>query len=383
MKKILGLLIAISVVFLSVRAVYAQGMRNRFFPRNKGLGSEMMNQVGIAGQDSFASGDTVNVTGNVTGDVYVAGGDVTVDGTVGGDVLAVGGTVRVTGSVNGNVRAAGGTVIIDGRVGRNVTAFGGEVSVSGNGTVQGGLVTGAGDVTIDGSIGQNITAATGSITVGSGAAVGGDLNYWSGKQAVIAQNAQIGGSVNFHESKSSGMPKNTQWVERVGANSRWMGSLATFILGLMGVFIFPAFFKKTDETLSSRPLGSLGIGCLAVLVLPVLILGLIMTILGIPLAILIVVFAVLVFYLSRIVAIHKIGSLVMQRVDERASGIWVFSAGMLVYLILMFIPVIRGIVGPLSALMGFGAVILSRKKSDTKPSGVQVPLKRIRRTGRY
>lgn len=326
--------------------------------------------------DYFAFGETVEISGTINGDLYASGGQVIIDGRVNGDVLVAGGRVSISGTVSQDVRAAGGQVAIAGDVGRNLTVAGGNVEVASSAAVRGGVVGAGGSVDLAAPIGGaakiaagtliianriagDVEAAVGTLRIGSKAEIGGDVNYWSAQEAAISEGARINGKIvrNVPPERPRIFPAAFfAWLTFVAINF-----VCTLILGLLSARFLPRYHQSVITTLRDKPWGSLGIGFIAAVVVPVVCALLFATVLAIPLGLILLAAFFILLYWSRIYAIGRIGQAILNRLRPASSRASAFVLGLFVYYILAIIPIVGWLVVPLVMLFGLGAELIARK----------------------
>lgn len=325
--------------------------------------------------DYFASGDTVEIAGQVNGDVYVAGGQITIDGRVAGDVLTAGGTITINGEVDGNVRSGGGQITINGQVAKNVTAGGGTIELAKGATIGGNIVAGGGNiqlagetkgnaklgggtVSVTGPVGGNVEAGVGQLSIGSQAKIGGHLTYWSNQDATISSGASIGGpTVHNLPPKHEGSR-----LGRIGFWSHfyWFGMM--LLLGGVVLLVLPNFTREVVATIEKRPLASIGIGLLGLIVTPIAIVLLAVTVIGIPLAVVVAVLYGLTMLFSLTWVVLVIGDWLAKALKFPNSAYIVLLVGALAYLLISLVPFLGSLVGGIGFLAGFGGLWIAKKE---------------------
>ena len=138
--------------------------------------------------------------------------------------------------------------------------------------------------------------------------------------------------------------------------------VCTLILGLLSARFLPRYHQSVIATLGERPWTSLGIGFIAVVVVPVVCTLLFATVLAIPLGLILLVAFFILLYWSRIYAISRIGESILARLRPASSRASAFVLGLFVYYILAVIPFIGWLVVPLVILFGLGAELIARKQ---------------------
>lgn len=341
----------------------------------------------VINADFFGFGETVTVDGTVNGDAYIAGGNVTVNGRVNGDLLIAGGNVTITGVVSGNIRGAGGNIFNSAKVGRNVTLAGGSLIFSEPGEISGSLVTAGGTIALNSPIGKDVNAAAGQLSFGNQiggvvnarvgtisfspqAQIAGDLNYWNEKELAISPEASIGGKVNYHyEPRPQYVQKEKDPGKILGiatAGSLLFGLyvfIVQLLIGLLIIKLIPVFMKETMGVIAERPLGSLGLGFLAVILVPVLFLLLLISVVGVPLAFALVVAMILYWIVSGITIALFVGIKAQYYFGQQKTSLyWSYLVGLLIMSLVSLIPIINFLVGMVSYLIGMGALLLQKKQ---------------------
>lgn len=284
----------------------------------------------------FKSGEEVKVDEEVRGDAYVAGGRVEIDGRVRGDLLAAGGEVWVRGQVDQDVRVVGGEVTIDSQVDRNVTVVGGRVTV-----------------TEDAMIAGNLVAAGGEVRVSDRAQI-------VGKQVVKTppqEKRETQGSQLFEP-----MQQALGIIAGVITVVKW---LSTLVMGLLLVAVFPKCVTKMTDRAKKKPGRGLLWGAVFSLVAPVIGILLLFTVIGLPLGLLTLVALGVAWYIGKLVAMVYAGRYVMGKISSKKLNIFAkgpnlyvsFLIGIVLFLVLGFIPFLGWFVKLLLVWIGLGALV--------------------------
>ncbi len=360
--RYLIIVLVISLLTLTIPAVvFAQDSLNS--GKLVGLGvSEVVNK------DYFAAGKNVSMDGTVNGDAYLAGGDVTLNGTVNGDLLIAGGNLNINGTVTGNIRGAGGNININGKIGKNVSLAGGSIHLSPNANVSGNLTVAGGNINSSGLLKGNINAVVGQLNLASSAKVNGDVTYLSKNKANIAPEASISGTVTQNippKRISQNYPRMSPGMGQATTGLftafKIFGFFSALVVGFILIRILPQFTNRVSETIRIHWLLAFGIGLLALVITPFLILLLLVTVIGIPLAILWLVFVFFDLWLAKILVSFYLGKFIMERTKQKWNSYLLFTLGLLAYSIVSMIPIIGGLFGFISGLVGFGSIVLTKK----------------------
>ena len=330
--------------------------------------------------DYFAFGSLAEISGTVNGDVYAFAGQVLIDGQVNGDVITAGGRINISGTVSQDARVAGGQVSIGGKIGRNLTVAAGNVELASSAVVGGGLVAAGGSIDVSAPIGGDgrvaagslilsnkiggaVNAAVGTLRVGSRATIGGDLNYWSDREASIAEGARIEGKVSRRVPPQR--PKLWPAVVATWALLVAISFVSTLILGILSIRFLPNLHASTVAILREQPWKSFGVGFVALVVIPVVCIILFALVLTTPLALILTAAFFILLYWARIFAISRIGEAILRRFRPAPGSLASFLLGLILYYLLAIIPVIGWLVVFFVVVFGLGAESAARKQFYT------------------
>lgn len=361
-KTTFGLLIVVLLVVSGALVAWAQEVD---------LGGKLRsgNQVVVPAEeviegDLYASGGTVRVDGRVEGDLIATGGQLRLNGEVTGDVLASGGILEISGEVEGDVRIAGGQVTVSGSVGEDLFATGGQLTLTSTGEVGEDLVFAAGQMTLDGTVSGDVLGAAG--TYSRGGEVAGEenvtLNEDAEEEPTLADRA-------------------------LDALQRFISIL---VVAALVLWLAPRLIEAPAQTLRQRPLASFGIGVLGmvgffVLLAAVILVTVLLAILfgligldGLVGAVIFTLVAVLVvlgflFFLALVFGAPAAVGMWMGRLAfESPAQRWVaLILGVLVVVVLSYIPVVGGWLGLVIAIFGLGAIILALRP---RPRPAELPV---------
>jgi len=374
MKKIIGLLLSLFILFLLPLNVFAQE-QNIIVEKGK-----LINE-----NPYIVTGQNIDILGVVNGDVIVGGGQINISGKINGDLIAGGGNIRISGEVTQNVRVAGGQVIVSGKVGKNLTVTSGNVEISETALIGGYLVSGAGNIIIYAPIAGNVIAGTanlalynsigGNLKVGSDqiyfspdASVKGNFEYWSNNTPNIDENTKILGKTIKHE-----MPENWNYKTPnfnpaklakgffgVAVGFKVLSFLTLLLVGFLMIKLFPKFMDKTSDMLSNKGWQSLLVGFLTTILFPIVFITLLITIIGIPVAFIFAMIYGVYLYLSKIFAVYWLGKKLL---GNKKSNYLSFAVAGLLFSIILVVPVFSKIIRTIVTFIGFGALLLTSKKT--------------------
>lgn len=330
--------------------------------------------------DYFAVGRHVEISGTVNGDVYAAGGTVLVDGTVNGDLIATGGTITLSGTVSQDVRLAGGQIMIGGSVGRNATVGGGDVHLTDSAQVRENLLAGGGHVrlaghvgrdarlgawtvTVANEVGRDVAVAAESVRLTSKATIGGKLRYWSEEAPSIDEGATVRGGVT-HRPLPEGW--NIEGARRGIIGVRIVAAVVNFfstlIVGLVLLRMYPVFTASVTAMMRDRPGLSVGWGIVALVAVPIVAVGFLVTLFALPIGVVLLALYVATLYLARIYTVTCIGQFLFRRPPDSPSLAGPFTAGLVLYTLLSLIPIVGGVVTLVTILFGLGALLMTKRE---------------------
>lgn len=313
---------------------------------------------------TFAAGQDVMVNGNINGDLFVAAQSVNINGKVEGNIYSAGQNLTLTGQSMGDVFIAGQDIKVDSTAMIERDLFASGYRIIQEGTVQRDFIGGGSDISINGSVGRDTELDALNVEIKDKALLSGDLVYRSEIQANIAPGSTITGKTDWTKvdrtpSDIPNRPLNT-------LTSKFI-SIASALLVWFVIRVWkPEFWKKTSELISKQPLRTLGIGAIALIVTPVLIILVMITVIGIPLGIMAGLTYSVSLYLSKIIAAVLIGSLLAERFgwSEMHKGVWLTLLGLLIVTGLGMIPFLGFLVWLTVSFAGLGAIIVSNFRTQ-------------------
>lgn len=392
-------------------------------------------------------------------DLYLAGREIIVDGTVNGDLMAAGSTVVVNGTVTGDLWAGGNSVTVNGQVGDDLFAaaaavtigpqaliaddvfgfaasvetragssIGGDLLIGAfqglvSGTTAGDLRSGTARLRLEGPVEGDAWIAIDSadegytpmpmyfgpdtppmpsipagLTFGEHASIAGKLTYTSPAKVQIP--ASVATQVEHLLPPAD--QQVAKEVKRENEVSSWLFDslrrlIALLIIGLLMARFLPQWIRKPAKELPERPWASLGVGFLALVLVPIALLfalgviifaavlfgaltlkGLVGFILGLGLpglALAAILFVLVLSYLPQLVVAFLGGRWIMSRVrpDETEPIYWPLILGILILAILLAIPILGGLVEFIVILFGLGAIalLLLRRRPLPPPASAE------------
>jgi len=386
--------------------------------------------------DLYVAANTVTIDGTVKGDLVAVASQITINGTVEGDLLTAGQGVVINGVVNDDVRAAGQAIMLgpNARVGGDLVIGGLSLENQAGSVVEGDLLAGAYQALLSGRIGQRVRgqlnrlelrgtvdgdvdiAVAGdsspsavqfspagqipiptvrpNLTLAESARIGGKLIYQSSAEAAISPAGQVAGGIAYSQLPVAETPAAAPSIPGLYYLQRLAGLL---LIGLLLLWLTPAWTRRLADTVQARPLPSLAWGLVAFVafvsaVFAILILTIMFAIalgylklgglsalaVGLGLLInatLVIGYITFIGYIAQIVLSYMVGRWLLQRARP-AWAEWPIASltvGLLLYVGLSAIPWLGTLVGLLVTLLALGALwdwgraIIQRMRPTPRP----------------
>lgn len=362
--KLLSRFLPFLVFFLAVSPAYAMTTR--------GGNSVFISKDEVITGTLLAGGNSVTIDGVVHGDVFCGSQALVISGTVDGDVICGAQSIRIAGTVGGSVRAAAQAIDIAGIVKRNLTAVGQTIAIDSTGSVTGEILAAAQSVRVDGNVGGDISTAVETLTFGNNAKVGGSVRYESKTAATLAPTATIAGTLI----QTTPKPEAKNMIRPERLKPTFIGGSANIIwkiimYAVLAIIINAVAPKRTERILDlmkKKPVPMAITGIIVLIVVPVIMLGLVITLVGIPFAILLGIVYALVLAASRIFAAILAGEYLTAQLHLNPNNKIVpnIILGVLVTWLVFSIPVLGGLLSGWAMIWGLGAIYQSRKALPTK-----------------
>ena len=298
--------------------------------RINGIGFVAGNRVSISGSEDylFAAGNSVNVDKVTTKDMFLAGNNIVVKDSNVRDLYAAASFIRIESKVSNNVYLGGDHVYINSEID-------GDCYVAGD-----------------------------TIRIGDKAIINGTLNYPKESKIAISKTAIIKEKKSYKGEqvkvkKSSPIISNI--VDIIISFVSML--LIAFVLYLLSNKLFKGFIKtkaKVDSLLKT-----IGIGLIALIVVPVVSVIVMLTLIGIPLSVITLIIYGVLIYLSIIPTSYYLGNLFLK--DKIKNQYLLIFISLLCMYILKSIPYLGWIIEFLSIGFGLGIFIsMFKDKLKTK-----------------
>lgn len=334
---------------------------------------------------AFLAGDAIRIRAASDDDIFAAGGTIRVDATSADHLILAGSEIDLRDIGVDDVIAAGGQLNLrSGAVRDDVLAAGGTVTLHPGLAVAGSAVVSGGEVRINAPIRQELRVAASRIVLNS--AVDGDVKLM-GDDIEIGPQARLGGNLQYRGETIQIAPgaviagtTSILPAEEHDEFERWGKGSAAFFAGfaiaaVLGVtllvvviaLVLPGLMNRSALLIRQRPLLSLGVGFLAMFVLPFTLFLLFVTIVGAPLAMLVAAMLLAFTPVGVAASAYFLGMqgrrLVRKPADDApppttgARLLWSAIAIVLI-LALGMIPFVGGLIWLLILMFGIGAILV-------------------------
>ncbi|MEQ8156650.1 MAG: polymer-forming cytoskeletal protein [Clostridiaceae bacterium] len=341
--------------------------------------TDVLNSGQIVDGPGFFAGEQVRVDGTVNGTTFAFGQEVRIDGIINGDLIVAAQRVTINGKVNGNIYSAGqdlsigtksaGDVFFAGErvdigketvIGRDLFAAGSAVSLNGN--VQREFFGAGSDIAISGSVGRDVNLDVDNFTLKEGAVINGDLSYEGPNEASIANGSKINGKTDWQYKTTD---TNKEIVTPGNFTKDLLMTVASALLIWFLVIIWrPHFWSHNARMISERPFKTLGVGLLALIVTPILVIISWITVVGLPLGMILGAVYGIVLYLSKIIVAVFAGLLLAKRFSwaEKYKGILPVLLALIILELLLKVSVLGVIIWFAITFAGLGSFVLANYK---------------------
>lgn len=304
----------------------------------------------------FEAKTVVNLEGDtVYGNVFIFGRDVTIKSEIiNGDLFVCAQNVEIDEEtqVNGNAFIAVASAKINGSIERELYVASSELNFGETASVGYDALIGGEHVVINGTFERNVNAGVTEMEVKEDTIIAGDLNYASGKEATISEDADIK-NVNFSKQVKSEKSALDIVLGYVLDFARYF--VVTMVLLIIVIKKMPNLLEKIGTRFS---VGSFGTGILGLILIPIaIVLFLILNITTTVAWALLATF-ILMLILSMAISNIALAKLLETKKSNIKLPIWTAIVTIATWGIYQ-IPVVGGIVAFVWVLLGLGIVIKS------------------------
>lgn len=325
-------------------------------PYSAGAADENLLKYTSSG-NAFGGGENLQINKDIQGDLVLAGSRLEINGNTGDDLIGAGGEIVVNGNVSGNIIAAGGSIRVNGKVGGDVVAVGGQVILSRNSMVKGDILMGGGEVTLDGNVNGNGEVSTGTLKTGNDFGLKGNLSLQA-KNYPSNLKDKVGGKLSITQVNA----KEDQYksaFEGFSIFSFIFWLLASLVLGLFLIYLFPGFVTELAELVKNSPLKTGLLGFLALIFLPIISIILLFTLFGWSLSVLIILLLLLALLIAMVPVKLLVGKIIYNKILKKDAGKMIYYLiGAVLFAIVYEIPFIGGLIRFIAIIIGLGAIIV-------------------------
>lgn len=357
--------------------------------------------------DLFITGSKIKMESRIDGDLFAFCQEIVQVDTVGGSFNSFSFDAQILGPVLQSYRGWAYSINCNAPIGRNILIFGNDVTIGPEakiahdgdifcsklvfqGDIDGDLRVEANNAEIVGHVKGNIEFRNGQLKIGPEAVIDGGVYYKSSRKAEISQSAKIYGEVNWEEIEARADDRGVGIT--FGKILAWTFSARGYLLLLslislislvFSVIPFPAILfiilysviflisgnililltkdrmKITIATIEDKLLPSLGIGFVIFFVAPVVSIVILFTLVGAPLGMaLLFIFGVALFAGIVYSATFLGGKIwqVLGKKTENRSDYMCYSTGIVLLIILSFIPVLGYLLITMAIMTGLGGL---------------------------
>ena len=264
----------------------------------------------------------------------------------------------LTGQQAGDITACGGNVMILGQVSGDVTAYGGRVTLAGPGRVNGDISSYGSTLEIAGNVGGDVSSYGGRVMLDNTAYIHGTLTLY-GADLTRAPGSRVDGPIATQppRSESSDSPFFDPFHFSIPLFQIIIGSLMAAALAYWA----PERTLRVGEVMFGALPRSLAIGVLSWVLGLILAVILALTIIGIPVTVGILLLLLVGWVMGSVAVGWLIGRTLLHRVGSRDhSRVLEAVVGTIILLLLQSIPFFGGLLCVAIAVVGVGAMLLSR-----------------------
>lgn len=252
----------------------------------------------------------------------------------------------------GDITQFGSNVVVpEGEVQEgNVTVFGGNVVIEGD--VEGNVSVFGGNLRINGRVGENVTHFGGNTALGHQTVIEGNFAHFGGR-VTKAPEARIEGT------ETAGFRGFNPFASLLFG---LLSLIGTLVLAAVVVALLPTQTTVLADTIERQPLNCAGVGFLSTILIPVIFIALALLIIVGWILIPFVALAIpLVYFYGYVGAARWLGMRIIRATHFVSdSPIAQVLTGVLILGLIALIPILGGLIVFIAAIIGLGAVILSK-----------------------
>ncbi len=322
----------------------------------------------------YAAGVRLTIEGKAKQDIWAAGALIDIDTETNGNLYAAGSRLSVKGKVSGNARLAGAELKVDAEVGEQLSAAAASIEISKNavlpndtslaaaliefnGVAKDNLSLYADQVIFSGHTSGPVTIEGRHVQLGDTAHIEGNLTIRSSEEAVISPNAIVAGKLTKTSLEDSDYIKENEHDSDSRALLILL-AISVFLLGLILVIFARGFVEQCITLLRTHPGQSILWGFVVFISVPIFIVVTTATIIGIPIGVATLLLLPFLFILGITTAAFAVSDWILNKnVESKKTGqrIFLLATGVILLVIIGFVPFLGEILILLVMLLGLGA----------------------------
>lgn len=323
-------------------------------------------------------------------DVYLVGDNITIDYIVDGNLFVMADTVTINSQIGGDAFIMAKNIIVDdqGYIFNNLFAIAESIEIKGvvydtyslsnTFTVSGGYIYRDAKLlcetlNVNGAIGRNVFANCSSINFNTDGntkgTIYGDLTYTTPSE-INFEDGLINGTVEYKAPENSPTLTVREIVAEYIMN---LGAFLTFviIIWLICLLIAPKFLNDTNKFVGKKTLNVLGVGLLALIVVPIACIILLLLRLTAGISLLAIAIYILALIVSKSLFTIVANNYLCSKLNvNKTSGIFgmLIVSGIIVWVICE-LPFIGGIASFIITVLGFGVLVSTLLPKRVKKNG--------------
>lgn len=322
----------------------------------------------------YAAGARVSIEGKVKQDIWAAGALVDIDTEINGDLHAAGSRVSVKGKITGKARLAGADLKIDAEIGEVLNAAAASIEIFENaklpprsslaaalikfrGVANDNLSLYADEVVFSGQASGSVTIEGRKVQLDETAYIEGSLTIRSSEEAIISPKAMVVGKLTQTGLEDSEFFKGHE-DDSDGRGFFLLLSTSVFLLGFILVIFARGFVEQGITLLRTQPGRSILWGLVVFFGIPIFVIVTMVTIIGIPIGVATLLLLPFLLILGFMTTALGISDWILNRKSESkktSQRLLLLAAGVVLFVIVGFIPFIGGLLVLLALLFGLGA----------------------------
>ncbi len=312
-----------------------------------------------------------NLVKDVKGSAIIGGNEVETNSIIDGFSIIMGNNVTYNGGSDYSA-IIGNNLTIEGSF-KDGIVLGNIIDFTNTSVIERDIVILGNDITISGTFNRNVIIYGSDIKL-TDTTIGGNIKI-NAERLNIDENTIINGKLNLNSTIESNISNAASindidyYIVEEGNNKTFWEMTYSHIYKLVGLFVVflaflyftPSILKKIIEKEDIFKI--MGVGCIFLIIIPIISFILIMTAFGLSLGVLLLTFYLALLYLSTIITGYKVGYYLWDKYISKEKGELLKGMfGITIIYLLGLIPYVGPIVKFVTIIMGLGIVIKLFKK---------------------